>query len=300
MSRFAIDDRADMPLEDFRLLRDVINKFCGISFSDDARGSVSRKLRDRLTVHGLPDFSHYYQFLRYHSDARAELEHIADVLTTNETYFFREDYQLKAFVRDVLPALKRRGVERRSQRLVIWSAGCSTGEEAYTLAILIHETGLFHGWDVRIFGSDIARSVVQTARRGVYRGASFRVLPESYSKYFVDVPDGREVREDIKAMVRFGQLNLLDAQRSSIVGQVDVIFCRNVLIYFDMGSRKTVIASFHERLAPGGYLFLGHSESLINVTTAFEIAHLSGDLAYHKPDLSAARPDLPGVRERRK
>jgi chemotaxis protein methyltransferase CheR len=270
-------------VEEFRLLRDLINRFCGIHFSDEAMFVVERRLRERLSSLSLEDFGQYYQYLRYHPDARAEIERAVDELTTNETYFFREDYQLRAFCEEVLPVLRRQAEEGGSRRITIWSAGCSTGEEVYTLAILIKEMGDFEGWDVRIFGNDISRRVLQKARRAVYAPSSFRTMPARYSRYFVETADGRQVHPSVRAMCHFGHLNLLDRGRATVVGRVDAIFCRNVLIYFDAESRQRVIETFYERLIPGGFLLLGHSESLLNVSTAFELAHLSSDLVYRKP-----------------
>jgi len=270
-----------MRVEEFRLLRDLVNGFCGIAFQDDAMFVVERRLRERLQALGLPDYGAYHQFLRYHPDARAEFERAVDVLTTNETYFFREDYQLKGFRDEVLPVLRAQAESRK--RLVLWSAGCSTGEEVYTLAILVERSGLFEGWDVRVFGNDISRRVLVGARRGVYGPSSFRAMPPEYDSYFVDGPDGRQVHPRIRAMCHFGHLNLVEGGRTAIVGRVDAVFCRNVLIYFDSLSRRRVIDTFYERLHPGGYLMLGHSESLLNVSTAFEVVHLSTDLVYRRP-----------------
>ncbi len=274
--------------EEFRLLRDLVNDFCGIRFPDDMQFVLERRLRERIQLLGVTDFADYYHYLRYHPDARAELERAVDVLTTNETYLFREEYQLRAFQQEVLPVLHARCA--RQKRLSIWSAGCSTGEEVYTLAILIRESRLFEGWDVRVIGNDISRRVLQVARRATYGTASFRSMPPSYHAYFLESPEGRTVRADIRAMCNFAHLNLLDAARYSVIGAVDAVFCRNVLIYFDTASRRKVIEGFYERLQPGGFLFLGHSESLLNVSTAFELVHLSSDLVYRKPLSSGEGP----------
>ncbi len=276
--------------EEFRLLRDLVNEFCGIRFPDDMTFVLERKLKERLQSLDIADFAEYYHYLRYHPDARGEIERAVDVLTTNETYLFREEYQLRAFQREVLPLLYERG--RKQRRLSIWSAGCSTGEEVYTLAILIRESRMFEGWDVRVIGNDISRRVLQVARRASYGPSSFRSMPEQYAEYFVETSEGRTVRPDIRAMCNFAHLNLLDAGRYSVIGMVEAIFCRNVLIYFDTASRRKVIEGFYERLQPEGFLFLGHSESLLNVSTAFELVHLSSDLVYRKP---AAPGRLPGA-----
>jgi len=269
--------------EEFRLLRELINGYCGISFSDDAIYVVERRLRDRLRELGLDDFTQYYHHLRYHPSAKAEIEAAVDALVTNETYFFREEYQLRAFRFEILPALRER-LERENRRsLTIWSAGCSTGEEVYTLAILVAESQLFEGWDVRVFGNDISRRVLATARRATYGPSSFRAMPGQYDRYFDAVGDRRQVVSPIRAMCHFGHLNLLDRDRSALIGRADAIFCRNVLIYFDEHARRQVIDTFYERLYPGGYLLLGHSESLLNSTPAFELVHLSSDMVYRRP-----------------
>lgn len=268
--------------EEFRLLRDLINAHAGLHFGDDALLIFDRRLGDRVSELRLSGFDEYYKFLRFNARGPTELEEVIERLITTETYFFRQEYQLRAFSRELLPRLVE--ANQASRRLAIWSAGCATGEEVYTLAMLVHESGLFEGWEVRIFGSDISRHNVAFARRGIYRPASFRTTsPEARRTYFEDVPEGARVRDSIRRLCHFGQLNLLDSGRASIVGRVDVIFCRNVLIYFDLRSRKTVIESLYERLFPGGYLLLGHSESLINITTAFELVHLSEDLVYRRP-----------------
>lgn len=277
------DEGPSLAVEDFRMIRDLINRFCGIHFSDDARTIVARRLRERLEAVGLTDYGAYYQYLRYHPDAVTELENAVEVLTTNETYFFREEYQLRAFRDEILPQLKERAEERGTRRLALWSAGCSSGEEAYTLGILIEDSGLFKGWDVRIYGNDISRRVLHKARRAVYTEASFRTTDDRYMSYFVDVSDGKQVHPRIRAMCHFGHLNLLDHSRTAIVGRVDAVFCRNVLIYFDPDSRKKAIDTFYHRLVAGGYLLLGHSESLLNASTAFELVHVSTDLVYRRP-----------------
>jgi chemotaxis protein methyltransferase CheR len=279
-------DEIRMKPDEFRLLRDLVNGQAGIYFGDDALPVLERRLRDRLGVLGLKSYGEYYQFLRFATSSTSELDEAIDVLTTNETYFFREDFQLRAFRDEVLPIFSELCAPRR--RLSVWSAGCSTGEEVYTLAILIAESGLFGGWDVRVYGSDISRRCVAAARRGVYGASAFRAAgPAMRRAHFVDRPDGAHVSEKIRASCHFGHLNLMDADKVRVVGRVDAVFCRNVLIYFDQKSRKKVIDMFYERLVPGGFLFLGHSESLLNISTAFELVHLSEDLVYRKPLLSS-------------
>ena len=275
------DQGPAMSLEEFRLLRELVNETCGIRFEEDAMYAMERRLRERLRALGLSSFRAYYQRLRYHPDGRAELENAVDVLTTNETYFFREAYQLEAFERSILPEMKERN--GASKRLTVWSAGCSTGEEVYTIAMILLASGAFQGWDLRVFGSDISRRVIQHARRGVYGESSFRAMPSSYERFFRSTPKGQTVASQVKAICHFGQLNLLDRERSALIGSADVIFCRNVLIYFDDRTRERVVQTFHDRLAQGGYLLLGHSESLLHRATGFDIVHLDRDIVYRRP-----------------
>ena len=273
---------ATLLAEEFRLLRDALCARTGLSFSPEMRGSFERRLRERLAVLNLRTFAEYYQHLRFHPSALQEWDEVCDLLTTNETYFYREDFQLHGFRDEVLPMLAEQAKTRR--RLAIWSAGCATGEEVYTIAMLVRETKLFGGWDVAIYGSDISRRCIAAARKGVYGPSSFRVIPESLRKaYFVDRADGAHIAESIRPLCHFNQMNLLDRDRTRLLGRVDAVFCRNVLIYFDSHSRRKAIDQFHERLYPGGVLLLGHSESLVNLSTAFELYHLKGDLVYRKP-----------------
>ena len=268
--------------DEFRMLRDLVNSHAGLHFGDDALVLFDRRLSERVSALQLSSFDEYYKYLKFNARGSTELEEVIERLITTETYFFRQEYQLRAFSRELLPRLAE--ANAASRRLAVWSAGCATGEEVYTLAILIHESGLFDGWEVRVFGSDISKHNVAFARRGVYRPTSFRTTsPESRRTYFEEVSDGARVRDSIRKYCHFGQLNLVDSGRASIVGRVDAVFCRNVLIYFDLRSRKTVIENLYDRLTPGGYLLLGHSESLLNVTTAFELVHLSEDLVYRRP-----------------
>jgi chemotaxis protein methyltransferase CheR len=282
--------------DEYRLLRDLFSERLGIWFGPEARSSLERRLRERLNVRGLRSFADYYQLLKYGPTAAEEWEEAGDILTTHETYFFREDYQLRAFQQEILPML---AVKPR-RRIQIWSAGCSTGEEAYTIAMLILESGLFDpGWELRVHGSDLSKKCIAAARRGVYGSASFRSTSEAMrSRWFAPVqaeaaagggPDCYGVVPAARALCHFAQMNLLDEERTNLVGRCDVIFCRNVVLYFDAAARRRVIEMFYDRLVPGGVLLLGHAESLLNVSTAFELLHLKEDLVYRKPLASSVR-----------
>lgn len=282
MSFAGADSRPRLLPDEFRMLRDLIYEYAGLRFEEDAVFLFERRLGERVEALKLGAYGAYYKYLRFNSLGEAELEEAVERLTTKETYFFRQEYQLRAFRDELLPRIAKANKDHR--RLSVWSAGCATGEEAYTIGILIHQCGLFKDWEVRVIGSDISKQCVAHARRGIYRSASFRATSaELRAKYFRDGPDGTRVIDEVKKLCHFGQLNLLEPSRAGLVGRVDVVFCRNVLIYFDVQSRRRVIDALYERLLPGGYLLLGHSESLLNVTTAFELVHLREDLVYRKP-----------------
>lgn len=271
--------------DELQLLAGLFNQHFGLVFGPESGSILERRLRERLHALAIPSFAEYYQHL-CSPGGQYELQEAVDLITINETYFFREDYQIYALRDELIPRL---AYDEHREWLSIWSAGCSTGEEAYTIGIAALESQAFAPQNIRIFGSDISRRCVAAARRGVYQASAFRATtPEQRRRYFVDRPDGAHVVSEVRDLCHFGQLNLLDTARAGIVGRVDVIFCRNVLIYFDALSRKRVIDMFYERLLPGGFLLLGHSESLLNVSTAFELVHLRGDLVYRKP-LSASR-----------
>lgn len=276
-------DKIPMSSEEFRLLRDLVYGYCGIFFQDDVTYLLERRLNPRLRQLDLGSFTEYYRYLRFSPKRRQELEEIVELLTTNETYFFREKYQLKAFSDEILPDL----IERRSheRRLRIWSAGCSSGEEVYTIAMLLKEEPRVAGWNLEVFGNDISRRMLQSARRGAFGKSSFRAIePYFQDKYFQAVDGGLfKIDESLRAITSFGQLNLLDDEMLQLVGQVDIIFCRNVLIYFDMAARLRVVETFYSKLRERGYLLLGHSESLMNITTDFELVYLKNDMVYRRP-----------------
>jgi chemotaxis protein methyltransferase CheR len=274
-----------IPLPDdiFRLLRDFIHGYCGIYFDDGSKFLLERRLTRRLEQRQLRSFEEYYHFLRYDRKREEELAVLVDNLTTNETYFFRESPQLRAFSEEILPELREILADRKVIR--IWSAGCSTGEEPYTIAILMLESGdWWRDWQVEILGSDINQRVLHTARKGVYKKSAHRVTsPEMLAKYFTEEEKGNyRIADRVRELVSFSYLNLLDPYKTSLISNMDVIFCRNVIIYFDKEAKKKVIESFYEKLRKGGYLLLGHSESLINISNAFALRTLKNDMVYQK------------------
>lgn len=277
-----------MSEEEFRLLRDLVQAHCGIVFRDETRYLLERRLAPRLQALGLGSFAEYHRFLRYDPGREVELDEAIDLLTTNETYFYREPHQLAALTREILPELATTLAARRQLRIL--SAGCSTGEEAYTLAVIVREARLFEGWDVQIIGADISRRCLSAARASAYGEHAFRAPEAAPMRRWFQLRGGKwVVDESLRRMVRFTRENLLDPRALASLPQVDVLLCRNVMIYFDLEARRRVLARFHERLREGGWLLLGHSESLLNVTADFELVHLRSDLVYRKPARAAER-----------
>jgi chemotaxis protein methyltransferase CheR len=267
---------------DVRLVRDLLNDRSGLTFADDNLGLLERRLRERMGALGLGDLADYLRLLGPGAEGDAELAELYELVATKETYLFREDYQLRAFRDSVLPVLAREGAKRK--RLTCWSAGCSTGEEAYSVAVVLLESGLLGGWDVRVIGTDLSRRRLATARAGVYGQAAFRATSaDRRRQFFVEREDGVHVCGALRRMCQFGLLNLVDMGRAPKIQHVDAIFCRNVIIYLDSRSRRQVVLGLHDRLREGGYLMLGHAESLIHDPCGFELVRVGRDLLYRKP-----------------
>lgn len=276
--------KASLTDDEYRELSEFIRNYCGINFDSSSKFILEKRLATRLEFLHLSTFRDYLFYIKYDPNREEELNTIADILTTNETYFFREDYQLRAFKEEILPELKARKEKAFNNEIRIWSAGCSTGEEPYTIAMLILESGILKDTRVEIFASDISQRVLQVARKGIYSKPSFRATDEAYIRKYFEGTDGKyRIKDDVKRLVNFGHLNLMDTARIKLLKPMDVIFCRNVIIYFDTESKKKVIDNFYDVLNEGGYLLLGHAESLMNVSARFQLCHLKNDLVYQKP-----------------
>ena len=276
--------RVRITADETRLLQELILEHCGVSLGADAGFLFERRLGPRLDALELGSFLEYVHHLNYDLEGPAELEECVERITTHETYFFREQFQLDAFTREILPQLRAAGPRRDGSGSgpSVWSAGCSTGEEAYTIAMLLTETGPSSG---QVVGSDISRKVLATAQQAVYGQASFRTTSDDLRERRFE-PAGAglwRVLPDVRRMCSFVHLNLMDVARYAALGRHDVIFCRNVLMYLSSQARHRIIEGFHDALVPGGFLLLGHSESLLNVTTRFDLVQLSGDLVYRRP-----------------
>jgi chemotaxis protein methyltransferase CheR len=280
------DYDVDLSEEEFRLLRDFVHEQFGLYFDGTQRSSLKSRLAPRLGLLGLLSFEDYYRYLRFAPERAAEQQRMVSHLTNNETYFFREQPQLEVFARHVLPVLKERRAKAEGRTLRFLSVGCSTGEEALTLAMILFDSGqFFWGWDVRIAGLDVDEAALEKATRGRYHQNSLRaVTPQQLERHFVTRGDGVQVKEGVRKLVSFRPGNLLDPGSYAGFTPVDVIFCRNVLIYFSDESIQRAVRIFHDILVPGGYLFLGHAESLARVTSAFTPIRFQGAIVYQKPE----------------
>jgi chemotaxis protein methyltransferase CheR len=238
----------------------------------------------------LTSFAAYHLMLRSGSQGGQELARLVEELTINETYFFRERSQLLALASEIVPELR---AAREGRPVNIWSAGCSSGEEPYSIVILARESGLVPGVDFRVYASDISHRMLRRAREGIYRDTSFRDTESSLrERYFSRCEQGRRIVDEVKHHVDFMSLNLFEASKLARLGTMDVILCRNVIIYFDAAGKRRAIETFHDKLRPGGYLLLGHSESLINLSTSFELQQLRRDLVYRRPFDARMGPEV--------
>jgi chemotaxis protein methyltransferase CheR len=270
---------------EFRMIADALRNTTGLHFGPESRYLLERRLSRRCAELGMRSFTSYHYALRSDTAGDGELAWAIDHLTTNETYFLRERRQLEALIQEIVPSVTARRGGVGSAPVSIWSAGCSSGEEPYSIVLMALEAGLAPGRDVRVYASDISRQMLHKARRGVYRESSFRQTdPWLRDKYFVAKDGSWRISDEIKKHVHFAHLNLLDESKSALLGSLDVILCRNVIIYFDLETKRRVVRTFHQKLKPGGYLLLGHSESLINLSTDFELKHLKNDMVYRRPD----------------
>ncbi len=275
-----------MSEEEFRLLRDFIHERFGLFFEDGQQASLRARLAGRLQSLDLMSFEDYYHYLRFGPQRQEELSHMVSHLTNNETYFFREAPQLGVFADHVLKQLKDKKSREGSRSLRIVSAGCSTGEEALTLAMMVYDSGqFFWNWDVQVTGLDVDDAALDKARRGLYHQNSFRAMsPALLDRHFVKQGPTAQVKDGVRRVVSFRLGNLLEPTSFAGLAPLDVIFCRNVLIYFSDAAILRTVRRFHELLTPGGYLFLGHAESLSRVTDMFTPIRFQGAMVYQKPE----------------
>jgi chemotaxis protein methyltransferase CheR len=271
----------DMILTDdeFRLFSQLIYNESGIAIKDAKRDYLQTRLQKRLQASQFNSYYRYYKFVTDKTQGNRELLDLVDSLTINETSFFRNRPQFDLFVDLVLPELKKKRAS--NLKLRFWSAGCSRGQEAYSIAMsLLDHLELPNAWDIKILASDISLRVLESAQKGQYSEYEAGTVHPEYLKVYFDKVDGSfQIKPHVRKLVIFDYHNL--KHDNGLVG-LDVIFCRNVMIYFDADEQKRLIDKFHKSLAVGGYLFLGHSESLQGLSDKFKFIYHSKGAVYQK------------------
>jgi chemotaxis protein methyltransferase CheR len=273
-----------MTKEEFTMLRDFVYEKTGIYFAENKMYLLESRLTNRLQDLGFSSYEDYYYSLKFGSEkAKNEMANIFDVVTTNETSFFRNPPQLDVF-RTMIKKDYCNG-NMPGSPIRIWSAACSTGEEPYTLAIIILEIieSLKKNIPFTIYGTDISSKVIESARRAVFSQYSVRNTDErTGKKYFAGENNLYALKEEVKKYVKIDFMNLMEENAYKIYRQMDFIFCRNVLIYFDEKMKKKVIDCLYECLRPKGVLIIGHAESLHNISRAFKPLVFPGTIAYQR------------------
>jgi chemotaxis protein methyltransferase CheR len=267
-----------------------VQRFCeflyrrtGISFTEGKRYFIDRRLGDRIAATGSSSFQAYFSLLR--ADADHEIEHLINSFTVNETYFYREDHQLRCMSSSLLGAIASNKSPGSTVR--IWSIPCSTGEEPYSIALWLMENwSQVDNYNIEIVGSDIDTRALKAAAEGIYGDrALMRLSRDIVGRYFRPVADGRyQIDEGLRDSIEFTRANLIDAQDMARYRDFDLIFCRNVLIYFDDASRRQAAESLYDCLRPGGYICLGHSESMSRISPLFSVCRFPEAIVYQKPE----------------
>ncbi len=279
-----VQSKPKLGQEAFDQLRELIYAKCGISFSDSKKYLLESRLAKRVDARGLKNFDDYLYFLNYDAQKESEITYLLNNIVTNETSFFRDAIQLKGFDQGVVPKIIEAKKKSMNRRLKIWSAASSTGEEPYTLAMMLLDLGLAtDGWSVEITGSDISDNVLRSAKAATYEQYSLRnATPQQLLKYFTQKEKAYTLKPEVARLVRFKKINLMNSFETRLVKDNDVIFCRNVLIYFDDASKKKAVGNMYDSLAKGGYLFIGFSESLHDITRLFKPVRFCGTMVYQK------------------
>jgi len=276
-----------MSLQDFLSIRDFIYGRTGIFFSESKQYFLENRLNRRLQEVNLGAYRDYLGLLQG-AQGRDELKELFNEITTNETSFWRNPPQIEAFQRIVLPEAAALARARGGNRLRLWSAACSSGEEPFTLAMICQEAKdtLLRGMTVEIVATDISEKVLAQAREGSYGSYTLRNLtPAQVKQHFNALgPESFQVKPELKQLVTFRNFNLVDYANYRSLSTFDVIFCRNVLIYFDDAVKSKVIKGFHESLYPKSFLLVGHSESIHSFNVGFDLMHFSKAMGYRKRD----------------
>lgn len=277
----AVADPARISGEELLRLCDFLYRRTGMVFNEAKRYYIERRLTERMAATGAGAFGAYFTHLR--ADQSNEVEHFINAFTVNETYFYREEHQLQCLTNDIL---RERVATAPGQPVRIWSAPCSTGEEPYSIAIwLLENWGLVDEYEIEIVGSDIDTRVLDDAREGLFsQRALMRLEAPLIARYFEAVGADRwRILQDLRESVRFTPVNIVAPEQTQPHGRFDVIFCRNVLIYFDDTSRRIAADNLYECLKPGGFICLGHSESMSRISPLFEVRRFGDAIVYQRP-----------------
>jgi len=267
--------------EDFLKFKEFFYRRTGISFETSKRYFVDKRLVERIEATGTGTFRSYFTLLRFQASGE-ELQHLTNIMTVNETYFLREEYQFKCLVDSILPEIVQKRIGAAPIR--IWCIPSSSGEEPYSVAMYLLENWRgIHQWDVEIISSDIDTHILKRARAGRYSARSVQNVPPQWLlKYFKSVGGEFQLSEELRQTVEFTRVNLADPMDTRSYRNFDVIFCRNLLIYFDDLSRQTAAEIFYEALNPGGYICLGHSESMSRISSLFKVCKFPEAIVYRK------------------
>ena len=253
-----------------------------MQFENSKRYFVDKRLIERIEATGSGSFRSYFVMLRFETTGE-ELQKLVNLMTVNETYFFREEYQFKCLVNSILPEIVRKKTDDSPIR--IWSVPSSSGEEAYSIAIYLleHWEGIDR-WDVEIISSDIDTEIISQAKKGHYSSRSVQNLPDKFlQKYFTYKNDGYQICRDLQQAVEFTRVNIMEPLEVRSYRNMDVIFCRNLLIYFDDVSRRYAAEMFFDAMKAGGFVCLGHSESMSRISSLFRVRKFPEAIVYQKP-----------------
>ena len=273
---------------DFERFRSLFYRKTGIFFEPSKRYFVDKRLYERMKETGHANFRSYFTFMRFQASGE-EFQSLVNAMTVNETYFFREHYQFEAMVSCLMDELS--DIRPPGKDLRIWSVPSRTGEEPYSIAIYLLEywRGLAER-DVEIVSSDIDSRVLEQAKKGLYSKRSIQNIPAPVvSKYFKKTGNDYQLCDDIRESVSFCLINILAAKESRSLSRFDLIFCRNLLIYFDDQSRQRAAQVLYDALNPGGFIFLGHSESMSRICSLFKVRKVGDVIVYQKPLTGGSR-----------
>ncbi|RLB10432.1 MAG: chemotaxis protein [Deltaproteobacteria bacterium] len=268
--------------EDFLKFREYFYRKTGILFDESKRYFVDKRLAERIQKTGCKNFREYFIKLRFDKSG-IEFERLVNAMTVNETYFFREEYQFQAMVNEILPEITKK--KREGELIRIWSIPSSSGEEPYSIAIyLLEYWSDINNWDVEIVASDIDTNMLEKAKEGKFSQRSIQnIPPHLVKKYFTHNGNGQyQICKDLRDSVEFKRVNIVDPLQTKAFRNFDLIFCRNMLIYFDDVSRKIAAETLYDALSPGGFVLLGHAESMSRVTSIFKIRRFRKCIAYQK------------------